>query len=146
MPEALAAVCPSPLLSAFVPVTLRPGTIEATPPPVPKGPRPIVTWATWIGVLTLASNASSLAWFLLVDPSLVAALLFWLMPLSLALGAADVAVYVRERRAVLRSSAPPRRWAIIVVLSLSLSMFVLVVLCVVLFHDAQLGNLDPGGL
>ena len=103
-------------------------------------------WTTWIGALTLAVNASSLVWSLLVFPSIVAALLFWLMPLSLALGVADVAVYVRERLAVSRSSAPPRRWAVIVVLSLSIVTFVLVVLCVVLFHDAQLGNLDPGGL
>jgi hypothetical protein len=101
---------------------------------------------TWIGALTLTVNASSLVWFWLVFPAIVAALLFWLMPLSLALVIADVAVYVRERLAVSRSSAPPGRWSIIVLLSLSTVMFVLVVLCIVLFHDAQLGNLDPGGL
>jgi len=63
-----------------------------------------------------------------------------------AVAVADVALYVRERHAVSKSSAPPRRWAVNLVLSLSIVMFVLVVLCVVLFHGAQLGNLDPGGL
>lgn len=120
--------------------------MEAAPIPVPRSPRPVVIWTAWIGALTLALNASSLVWFWFVFPSIVAALLFWLMPLSLALGIADVAVYVRERIAGPRSSAPPRPWAIIVVLSLSIVMFVLVVLCIVLFHDAQLGNFDPGGL
>jgi hypothetical protein len=105
-----------------------------------------VVWTTWIAVLTLATNALSLVGFLLVFPSIVAALLFWLMPLSLAVAVAGVAVYVRERHAVSRSSAPPRRWAVNLVLSLSIVMLVLVILCVVLFHDAQLGNLDPGGL
>lgn len=103
-------------------------------------------WTIWIGAFTVALNASSLVWFLLVFPSIVAALLLWLMPLSVALGVADVAVYVRERLATSRSSAPPRRWAVILALSLSIGMLVLVVLCVVLFHGAQLGNLDPGGL
>jgi len=68
------------------------------------------------------------------------------MPYSLVLGANDVGVYVRERRAVSRSSAPPRRWAINPVLSLSVVMLGIVVLCIALFHGAQLGNLDPGGL
>jgi uncharacterized membrane protein len=105
-----------------------------------------VIWTTWIGASTLALNASSLVWFLLVFPSIVAALLFWMMPFSVALGVADVAVYLRERLAVSTSSAPPRQWAVILALSLSIVMFLLVVLCIVLFHDAQLGNLDPGGL
>jgi hypothetical protein len=83
---------------------------------------------------------------LVVFPSIVAALLFWLLPLSLVLGVVDVAVYVRERLAASGSSAQPRGWAVILVLSLSIATFVLVVLCIVLFHDAQLGNLDPGGL
>ncbi len=103
-------------------------------------------WAIWIGTSTFALNALSLVWFLVVFPSIVSALLFWLMPLSVALGIADIAVYVRERLAVSTSSATPRRWAVILVLSLSIGMFLLVVLCIVLFHDAQLGNLDPGGL
>ncbi len=103
-------------------------------------------WTIWIGSSTFALNASSLVWFLLVFPSIVAALLFWLMPLSVALGIVDIAVYVRERLAASTSSAPPRRWAVILVLSLSIGMFLLVALCIVLFHDAQLGNLDPGGL
>ena len=103
-------------------------------------------WAIWIGTSTFALNALSLVWFLVVFPSIVSALLFWLMPLSVALGIADIAVYVRERFAVSTSSAAPRRWAVILVLSLSIGMFLLVVLCIVLFHDAQLGNLDPGGL
>ncbi len=109
-------------------------------------PRPVVIWAIWIGASTFALNALSLVWFLLVFPSIVSALLFWLMPLSVALGIADVAVYVRERLAASTSSAPPRRWTVILVLSLSIGMFLLVVLCIVFFHDAQLGNLDPGGL
>src|ERR1700728_4523464 len=146
MPVAFTAGCASLLLSAFVPVTVWPGSIEAAPIPAPRGPRPVVIWTTWIGAFTLALNASSLVWLLLVAPAIVAALLFWLMPLSLAVGLADVALYVRERRAVSRSSARPRRWAIIVVLSLSIAMLVFVVLSVVLFHDAQLGSLDPGGL
>lgn len=103
-------------------------------------------WTTRIGALTLAVNASSLVWFLLVFPSIVAVLLFWLMPFSLALGVADLAIYVRERLAISRSAAPLRQWAVILFFSLSILMFGLVVLCIVLFHDAQLGNLDPGGL
>jgi hypothetical protein len=146
VPVAFAAVCASRLLCAVVSVTFGPRSMEAVPPPALISPRPVAIWATWIGVLTLVLNASSLVWFLLASPSIVAALLFWLMPFSLALGVADVAVYVRERLAVSGSAAPPRRWAIIVVLSLSIAMFVLLVLCVVVFHDAQLGNLDPGGL
>jgi hypothetical protein len=108
--------------------------------------RPVVIWTIWIGALTLAANALSLVCFLVVFPSIVAALLFWLMPFSLVLGGIDTAVYARERLAVSRASAPPRRWVVILVLSLSVAMFVLVVLCVVLFHDAKLDNLDPGGL
>lgn len=127
-------------------VTLGAGRIAAAPIPGPRSLRPAVIWTTWIGVLTLAANTLSLVGFLLVFPSIVAALLFWLMPLSLAVAVADVALYVRERHAVSKSSAPPRRWAVNLVLSLSIVMFVLVVLCVVLFHGAQLGNLDPGGL
>ena len=103
-------------------------------------------WTTWIGAFTLALNASSLVWFLLVFPSFVAALLFWLMPFSMALGVADISVFLRERLALSTSSALPRQWAVTLALSLSIGMFLLVVLCIVLFHDAQLGNLDPGGL
>ena len=64
-------------------------------------------WAIWIGTSTFALNALSLVWFLVVFPSIVSALLFWLMPLSVALGIADIAVYVRERFAVSTSSAAP---------------------------------------
>ena len=103
-------------------------------------------WTTRIGALTLAVNSLSLVWFLLVSRSIVAALLFWLMPFSLVLGVADTAVYVRERLAVSGSSVPPRPWSIIIALVLSTIVFTLLVLCIVLFHSAQLGNLDPGGL
>jgi hypothetical protein len=105
-----------------------------------------VIWTIWIGALTLVANALSLVCFLVVIPSIDAALLIWLMPFSLGLGGIDTAVYVRERLAVSRASAPPRRWVVVLVFSLSIVMLVLVVLCIVLFHDAQLGNLDPGGL
>lgn len=127
-------------------VTLGAGRLEAAPMPGPRSPRPVVIWTTWIGASTLTVNASSLLWFLVVSPSIVAAPLLWLMPLSLCLCVIDVTVYLRERLATSRSSVPPRRWVIHVIFSLSLVMFVLVVLCVALFHNAQLGNLDPGGL
>jgi hypothetical protein len=107
----------------------------------------MVIWTAWIGGLNLAVNASSLVYFLVVIPSIVAGLLFWLMPYSLVLGVVDVAAYVRERQAVSRSTGPPKRWAVTLVLALSIVMFGLVVLCIVLFYDAQLGNsFDPGGL
>ena len=141
----MAAVCAFLLLSGVGSVTLGSRRMDAAQIPGPRSPRPVVIWAARIGSLSLAINASSLVWFLFVDPSIVSALLFWLMPVSLAVGVADVAVYLRERLAVSRSSAPPRKWAVIVLLSVSMVTFVLVVLCVVLFHDAQLGNFDPGG-
>ena len=99
-----------------------------------------------MGAITLTANASSLVWFVVVVPSIVEALLFWLMPFSLVLAVVDLGVYVRERIAISRSFPPPRRWAVILAFSLSIIMFVVVILCIVLFHDAQLGNLDPGGL
>jgi hypothetical protein len=106
----------------------------------------VVLWTVWIGAINLAVNTSSLVCFLFVIPSIVAALFFWLMPFSLVLAITDVAVYVRERRAVAGSSAPARRWAVNLDLSLSVVLLGVVVLCIVLFHGAQLGNLDPGGL
>lgn len=111
-----------------------------------RSPRPLVIWTVWIGGLSLAVNMSSLVCFLVISPSIVAGLLFWLMPFSLVLGVIDGTVFVRERRAVSGSSAPTRQWAVTLVLLLSILTFVVVVLCVVLFHGAQLGNLDPGGL
>jgi polyferredoxin len=134
------------LLSVVGLVTVGPGRMDAAPIPGLRSPRPVVIWAAWIGGLNLAVNVSSLVWFFFVFPSIVAALLFWLLPYSLVLGVIDGAVYVRERHAVSRSSAPPRRWAVTLVLSLSIVMFGFVVLCLVLFHGAQLGNFDPGGL
>lgn len=134
------------LLSIVGLVTVGPGRMEAAPIPGLRSPRRIVIWAAWIGGLNVALNASALAWFFFVFPSIVSALLFWLMPYSLVLGFIDVVLYVRERHAVSRSAAPPRQWAIVLVLSLSIVMFGIVVLGIVLFHDAQLGNFDPGGL
>ncbi|HXY45034.1 MAG TPA: hypothetical protein VEH29_12680 [Acidimicrobiales bacterium] len=93
----------------------------------------------------MALNASSLVVFFFVFPSLVASLLFWLMPYSLVLGFIAVAVYVRERHSVMKSAAPPRRWAIARVLSLSIVMLGFVVLSIVLLHNSQLGSFDPGG-
>jgi hypothetical protein len=106
----------------------------------------VVIWAVWIGSLNVAVNASSLVVFLFLFPSISAALLLWLMPFSLVLAVIDVALYVRERQAVSTSSVPPRPWAVTLALLLSAAMFGLVVLCVALFHGAQLGPLDPGGL
>jgi len=126
-------------------VTVGPGRMDAVPIPGRSSPRPMVIWTVWIGGLNLAVNASSVALLFFVFPSIGAALLFWLMPYSLLIGVIDVAVYVRERHAVSRSSAPPRRWAVTLVLSLSVVMLGLVVLCIVQFHAAQLGPLDPGG-
>ncbi len=127
-------------------VTVGSGRMGVAPVSGPRSPRPMVIWTAWIGGLNLAVNVSSLVFFLVVIPSIVAGLLFWLMPYSLVLAVIDVAVYVRERQAVSRSSAPPRRWAVTVVLALSVVVFGLVVLCIVLFHGAQLGNFDPGGV
>jgi hypothetical protein len=143
---ALVAVRTLLLPSGVGSVSLGSGRMEAAPMLGRRRPRPVVIWTTWIGAFTLALNASSLVWFLLVFPSFVAALLFWLMPFSMALGVADISVFLRERLALSTSSAPPRQWAVTLALSLSIGMFLLVVLCIVLFHDAQLGNLDPGGL
>ena len=143
---ALAAVSAFLLRSAARFGSVGPGRMKAPAVAGPSGLRPAVIWATWVGFLALAVNALSLMWFFLVSPSIVAALLFWLMPLSLALGIANAAVYVRERRAMSRSSAAPRRWVVILVLSLSIVMAMILALCIVLFHGAQLGNLDPGGL
>ena len=126
-------------------VTLGPGCMDVVPTSGLGSPRPMVIWAVWIGGLNLAVNASSLVVLFFVFPSISAALLIWLMPYSLVLGVIDVAVYVRERHAVSMSSAPPRSWAGTLVLSLSIVMLGLVVLCVALFHGAQLGPLDPGG-
>ncbi len=126
-------------------VTVGPGRMDAAPIAGVRGPRPVVIWTAWIGALNVTLNASSLVLFFVAFPSLVAALLFWLLPYSLVLGVIDVAVYVRERHAVTRSSAPPRPWAITLVFSLSIAMFGIIVLSIVLFHGAQLGNLDPGG-
>jgi hypothetical protein len=128
-------------------VTVGPGRMEITLRPGLRSPRPLVIWTAWIGSLNLAVNASSLVYFLVVIPSIVAGLLFWLLPYSLVLGVIDVAVYVRERKAVSGSSGPPKRWAVTLVLALSIVMFGLVVLCIIVFHGAQLGNsFDPGGL
>jgi hypothetical protein len=126
-------------------VTLGPGRMDVVPTPGLGSPRPMVIWAVWIGGLNLAVNASSFVVFFFVFPSISATLLFWLMPYSLVLGVIDMAVYVRERHTVSMSSAPPRSWAVTLVLSLSIVMFGLVVLCIALFHGAQLGPLDPGG-
>ncbi len=60
--------------------------------------------------------------------SIVAALLFWLMQFSLVLAVVDIGVYVRERIAESRSPTPPRRWAVILVFSHSIIMFVVVIL------------------
>jgi hypothetical protein len=128
-------------------VSARSGHMEAAPIPGLRSPRPMVIWTAWIGGLNLAVNVSSMVLFLFVFPSVVAALLFWLVPYSLVIAVIDMAIFVRERDAVLRSSMPPRRWAVTLVLSLSTVMFGCVVLCILLFHRAQLGNsFDPGGL
>ena len=135
------------LLCAVCLVAVGPRRIAAAPIPALTSPRPVAIWTAWIGGVNLAVNASSLVCFLVVFPSICAALLFWLMPYSLVVASVGVAIYVRERHAVSRSSAPPPRWAVSLVLSLSIVMFGLVVLCIVLFHGAQLGNsLDPAGL
>lgn len=128
-------------------VSVGPGRMEVAPIPGLRSPRPMVISTAWIGGLNLAVNTLSLVYFLVVNPSIVAGLLFWLMPYSLVLAVVDVAVYVRELQAVSKSSGPPKQWAVILVLALSMVVFGLVVLCIVLFHGAQLGNsFDPGGL
>ena len=61
-------------------VTVGAGRMDTAPLPGPRDPRPMVVWTVWIGGLNLALNASSLVWFWFVFPSIVAALLFWLLP------------------------------------------------------------------
>ncbi len=135
------------LLCVICLVAVGPRRIAAAPIPALTSPRPVAIWTAWIGGVNLAVNAVSLVCFIVVFPSITAALLFWLMPYSLLLGSVGVTLYVRERHAVSKSSAPPPRWAVTLVLSLAIVVFGLVVLCIVLFHGAQLGNsLDPGGL
>jgi hypothetical protein len=127
-------------------LTAGPGQMNEAPTAGLSRPRSIVIWTVWIGGLTVAVNASSLVFSYFVFSSIATLLLFWLMPYSLVLGVIDAAIYVHERRAVSRSSAPTTRWAITLVLSLSILMLGIVVLCISLFHSAQLGQFDPGGL
>lgn len=141
-----AFICAFLLFCALGLVTAGPGRMETSPLPVLARPRRVVVWTAWIGSLNLALNAGSLVCFLVVTPSVVAGLLFWLMPFSLVLAITDAVVYIRERRAVAGSSTPARRWAVALDLSLSILLLGLVALSIALFHGTQLGNLDPGGL
>ena len=120
-------------------VTLGPGRMDVVPASGLGSPRPMVIWAVWIGGLTLVVNTLSLVVLLFVFPSISAALLFWLMPYSLVLCVVDVAVYVRERRAVSISSPPTKSWAVSLVLSLSIAMFGLVILCIALIPRCPAG-------
>ncbi len=99
-----------------------------------------------IGLLTFVTNALSLLVFLLWAPSLVVLPLLFLLPCSAVLCAVDLATYRHERRSVAGLTTPLRRSVVLTALSLSGVLCVLVVLSITLYHGAQLGNLDPGGL
>jgi hypothetical protein len=107
--------------------------------------RPVVVWAMRIGVFTLTTNAVSLVAFWLWTESLVVLPLLLLLPLSAVVGGVVLVTYRRERIAVSGVSTPPKRRVVILNLSLSIVVCALVILAIALYHDASLGNLDPGG-
>ncbi len=99
-----------------------------------------------VGALTLAVNAVSLVAFWLWTDSLVVLPLLLLLPFSAVLGLVVFMTSRRERMAVSRSSTPPRRWVVVLNLSLSIVVCSLVILAIAIYHGASLGSLDPGGL
>jgi uncharacterized membrane protein YidH (DUF202 family) len=111
-----------------------------------SGASPVVVWTMRIGVLTVALNALSLIAFWAWTDSLVVIPLLCLLPFSAVVGVLGGVTYARERAAVSRSSAPPKGRVATLYLSLSIVVCALVVLSIVLYHGANLGNLDPGGL
>ncbi len=110
-----------------------------------SGVRPVVVWTMGIGVLTLATNAVSLVVFWFWTQSLVVLPLLLLLPFSAVLGVVVLVTYRRERVAVSVLSTPPKRWALLLNLWLSIAVCALLILSIVLYHSASLGNLDPGG-